>query len=134
MTPLIATHALFAGTACVIGLFVFVNKKGTGMHRWAGRFFVLCMLVASITAFWIREINDGQFSLIHLLIPFTIGSIGWAIFSIRRFAVNKDKKWYAWHRNTMISLYIGACVIAGGFTFLPGRQMNKWLMQLLFGA
>lgn len=65
-------------------IFLFVNKKGSPMHRRAGRCFVLYMLAASITAFWIREINDGQFSLIHLLIPFTIGSIGWAVCSIRR--------------------------------------------------
>jgi uncharacterized membrane protein len=34
------------------------------------------------------------------------------------------------HRSTMIGLYVGALVIAGLFTFVPGRIMHK----VLFGG
>jgi uncharacterized membrane protein len=33
------------------------------------------------------------------------------------------------HRKSMISLYIGACLVAGLFTLLPGRFLGDLLWQ-----
>jgi len=33
------------------------------------------------------------------------------------------------HRKCMQSLYFSACIVAGGFTFLPGRYLGNLLWQ-----
>ena len=43
------------------------------------------------------------------------------------------KRDFATHRITMQSLYIGACVIAGGFTLLPSRYLGNLLWREWLG-
>ena len=38
------------------------------------------------------------------------------------------------HRKAMRSLYIGACLLAGLFTLLPGRFLGRLLWQHALGA
>ena len=121
---LIVTHTAFALAAVPVGVYIFLNKKGTARHKLAGRFWVALLTIVSMSAMPIQSINSGHYSLIHLFIPFTIGSLMYSIWSIRRFKVTCLQKYRYAHMYSMIGVYVGALLIAGAFTLLPGRFLN----------
>ena len=55
---------------------------------------------------------------IHLLIPITFISLYRAFVYVLQGNIKG-------HRKTMQTLYISACVVAGGFTLLPTRYLGK---------
>ena len=66
----------------------------------------------------------GSFGLIHLLIPVTLGMLVMAfVYLARRNVVG--------HRKMMQRTYIGACVVAGVFTLLPGRFLGHTVWSAL---
>jgi uncharacterized membrane protein len=82
------------------------------------------MLVVSISALFIHTIRLwGPWSPIHLLAIFTLVMLPIAVWRAHRHDVEH-------HRRAMISLFTGALVIAGIFTFLPGRIMHA----VVFGS
>jgi uncharacterized membrane protein len=115
----IRVHALAAMAAFPLGLLQFAAPKGTLPHRTIGRIWVGLMAVVALSSFWIHEIRQfGDFSLIHLLSIFTLVSLPVAVLAAHRHDV-------AQHRRVMIGIFIGALVIAGAFTLLPGRIMSR---------
>lgn len=122
--PLIASHALAAIGALLLGALQFLAPKGTLNHRIAGYIWVVLMLWIASSSFGIHKLQlFGPFSPIHLLSIFAIVSIIPAVWAARK----KDIKV---HRKAMISLYFYALVVSGLFTFLPDRIMNR----VLFGG
>ena len=121
---LIVTHTAFALAAVPVGIYIFLNKKGTARHKLAGRFWVALLTIVSMSAIPIQSVNPGHNSLIHLLIPFTIGSLIYSIWNIRRFKVTRLQKYRYAHMYSMIGVYVGALLIAGAFTLLPGRLLH----------
>lgn len=116
---MIQAHIVFAVLAFLIGIVLFAGKKGRLMHRVLGWTFVVCMVGIVVTAWNIRMINPGGFSFIHyIFIPLTVVSVVIGLVAARLGRVR-------YHRQAMIGLYAGALVIAGGFTFLPGRAMHE---------
>jgi uncharacterized membrane protein len=84
------------------------------------------MLVTATSAIFIRagiKPNFAGFSPIHLLILVVYGSL---FFAFRFLAQGNIRL----HRITMRNTYIGACIVTGAFTLLPGRLMH----QLVFGS
>ena len=76
------------------------------------------MFVVAVSSFFIHEIRLwGPFSPIHLLSVFTLIMLPLAVLRARRHDVAK-------HRRAMTGLFIGALVVAGAFTLLPGRIMH----------
>jgi len=132
LTPLIAVHMTAALGAVVLGPFALWTRMGSTqrpwLHRAMGYAYVTLMLVAAFSACFIRDFNLPNlhgFTAIHLLIPVTLVSL-WVAF---RALARKD---IVTHRITMQSLYVCACVIAGGFTLLPSRYLgnliwHEWL-------
>jgi uncharacterized membrane protein len=59
----------------------------------------------------------GPFSPIHLLSLFTLAMLPLAVLHARNHRVER-------HRKAMTSIFVGALVIAGAFTLLPGRVMH----------
>jgi uncharacterized membrane protein len=59
----------------------------------------------------------GPWSPIHLLSILVLVTLPLAVLHARRHDI-------AQHRIAMLMLFTGALVIAGGFTFLPGRIMH----------
>ena len=114
-------HAFFALIAVPAGLYIFLTKKGTSAHKFVGRFWVAVLMIVSVTAIFIQEIIPGQFSLIHLLIPWTIASLIYSIWSIRKFKETKLIRYKHGHMYSMIGVYVGALIVAGAFTLMPGR-------------
>ena len=59
----------------------------------------------------------GPWSPIHLLAIFTLATLPLAVVHARRHRVDR-------HRNAMTAIFVGALVIAGLFTLMPGRIMH----------
>lgn len=121
LAPLLAAptvmqlHALAALTALAAGLTVLVMRKGTARHRSVGWVFVLGMAVTALSSAFIT--SDGHYSAIHLLSVLTIVNLPYAIIMRRRGNIPG-------HRAAMLWLFAGLAV-AGAFTLMPGRIMNK---------
>jgi uncharacterized membrane protein len=128
-TLILSLHAFPGLLALILGSIVLLSKKGTKTHKRRGYIWLGLMLLLSLTAVFIQEINPGSYSLIHLLIPWTIFSIIFGIYAIKKFKVTKNKVWRNLHQWTMIGLFFGALVIAGAFTLMPGRMLN----EIMFG-
>ena len=115
--PVILVHAFAAMGAFALGIVQLSAPKGTFPHRTIGWIWVALMAVIALSSFFIHGIKlVGPFSPIHLLSIFTLIMLPLAVLSARRHNVRK-------HRSAMIAIFIGALVIAGAFTFIPGRIM-----------
>jgi uncharacterized membrane protein len=126
---IIYMHAFFALTAVPFRMYIFLTKKGTKKHKLFGRIWVGWLVIISLTAIFIQEITLGEYSFIHLLIPLTMGSLIYSIWSIKKFKKTKLQKYKQSHMSSMIGLYVGALILAGAFTLLPGRLFY----EILFG-
>lgn len=127
LTPLIAVHATAAIAAVATGPVALWARRGAlqrpRLHRAFGYAWVTLMIIAAVSALFIRDFrlpNIGGYTPIHLLIPVTLGSLVVAFVALARGQI-------AVHRSTMQSLYVGACLVAGAFTLLPGRLMGRLL-------
>ena len=132
LTPLVAVHMTTALAAVATGPVALWARKGRAqhprLHRAFGYAWVTLMLVAAASALFIRDFelpNIAGYTAIHLLIPVTFAML----FTAFWFLAHKN---ISGHRKTMQGLYLGACVVAGGFTLLPGRYLghlvwSQWL-------
>ena len=117
--PAIPLHAFAAMAAFGLGLVQFAAPKGTLPHRAIGWIWVGLMAMVAISSFWIHQIRLlGPWSPIHLLSIFTLIIVPVAVWRAHRHDVTG-------HRLTMIFTFTGALVIAGLFTFVPGRIMHS---------
>ena len=117
-TPVIVTHAIAALGAMALGAWLLQSRKGQRAHRIGGWLWVLCMATVAGLSFAIR--GPGGFSWIHGLSVFTLVSLVMGVLAARAHKVKA-------HRLYMISLYVGALVITGLFTLLPGRLIGRAL-------
>ena len=116
--PAIPVHAFAAMAAFALGIVQFAAPKGTLPHRTVGWIWVSLMAVVAASSFWIHEIRLlGPWSPIHLLSIFTLIMLPIGVWRARRHRI-------ADHRRIMSLIFVGALVIAGLFTFVPGRIMH----------
>jgi len=112
--------------AFVLGTISFLLKKGTKTHKYIGRVYMLLMLfTAIVTLFMPAYVGPklfNHFGWIHSFSLLTIYTVPTAYTAIKRGDVKA-------HKGKMIGLYIGAILVAGAFTFMPGR----YIYQLFFG-
>src|SRR5712672_2546078 len=117
--PAIPLHAFAAMAAFVLGIVQFAAPKGTLPHRTLGWIWVGLMALVAISSFWIHQIRlVGPWSPIHLLSIFTLVMLPLAVWKAHTHQV-------AAHRRIMIFTFLGALVIAGLFTLVPGRIMHR---------
>lgn len=108
--------------AFFIGTLLLLIRKGTVFHKRAGRVFMILMIVtAAIALFMPAHVGSrflGHFGWIHSFCVITLISapFGW-------YAAVKGN--IRGHQINMILLYFGALIIAGGFTFVPGRYLHE---------
>lgn len=109
-------HLLAALSAFILGLMQFILPKGTGLHRTTGWIWVVLIATAAVSSLFIRMVNHGAFSFIHILSGWTLVVLPMAIYAARRGDIAK-------HRGRMTGLFIGGLVVAGTLAFMPGRLM-----------
>lgn len=115
-TPVILVHTFAALAALALGGAMFLARKGTFLHRVAGRSWVALMLAVAISSFWIK--SSGSFSWIHGLSVSVLVLLAVLVFLAitRRISA---------HRRLATGLYAGALVITGAFTLLPYRLLGR---------
>lgn len=110
-------------TALVLGVVQLTAPKGTLPHRTIGWIWVVLLATIAISSFWIHSIRLwGPFSPIHLISIFVLIMLPMGVLAAHRHQVPQ-------HRRRMTGIFYGGLVIAGLFTFLPGRIMHA----VLFG-
>ena len=106
----------------VIGTILLIIKKGTKIHVLFGRVYMILMMVtAVITLFMPAHVGSrilNHFGWIHSFSFLTIYIVPTAYLAIKKGNVKS-------HKRKMILLYFGAIIIAGGFTFVPGRYLHE---------
>ncbi len=112
----IRLHIAAALTAFLVGAVLLAGVKGTQLHKTLGWVWVAAMLTTALGSFFIRTINPGHWSFIHFLSGWVSVATPMAVVAIRRKNVRL-------HRRLMTGLFVGGLVIAGAFTFVPGRLM-----------
>ncbi|MDX6747448.1 DUF2306 domain-containing protein [Polaribacter sp. PL03] len=118
---LMYAHLITVVPCVFIGAYLLSVKKGTPFHRSLGKIYMLLMMITAIITLFMPAYVGPQFlnhfGCIHLFSFLTLYSIPTAIIAIRKKQIKK-------HKLKMIFLYVGAIVIAGGFTFTPGRYLH----------
>jgi len=123
-TPFVYAHLATVLPAFAIGTYVMLARKGSKNHRLLGKIYMLLMLATAIIALFINaEVGPkflGHFGFIHLFSVMVLYNVPNAYFA----AIRHDHRA---HAISMIGLYIGGLLIAGGFTLMPGRLIHTWL-------
>jgi uncharacterized membrane protein len=118
---LVQLHAAAALPAVGLGAWQLAAPKGSLPHRRIGWLWVGLMAVVALSSFGITGVRGaGSLSWIHGLSLFTLAMLPLVVWHARRSRL-------AAHRWSMLALFLGALVVTGGFTLLPGRIMG-WVM------
>ncbi len=115
----VAVHLMSVLPAVPLGLYILLTRKGGARHRLLGRIWMGLMVSTALSALFIRQINQGGFSWIHVFVPVTLVSAWAAIASARAGRI-------AQHRRRLVGMFLGAMVVPGLFAFAPGRVMAIW--------
>lgn len=109
-------HVVAALSAFFIGLTLLLAPKGFRLHKTLGWGWVIAMAVTAVSSFFITGLMGTMYSPIHAISAWTMIGLPFGVAAARRKQIKK-------HRQQMTGMFIGAMVIAGLFTFLPGRLM-----------
>ncbi len=127
MYETLRTIHLIAVIPCMaMGVYlIYFSKKGANLHRGIGGTYMILMLIQAIVSLGMNARVGPQFlnhfGWIHLLSFLTIYTVPKSYFYLRQGNFKA-------HARSMLLLFWGGLVIAGGFTLVPGR----FLHQLLF--
>lgn len=119
----IQIHMVAAIIALGLGITMYTRRKGTPSHKLIGKLFLALMLITATSAIFIRLINDGSFSWIHIFVPVTFYAAWETVYYVRKGNIKG-------HKRAVTGLFFGALLIPGFLSFLPGRTM--WVM--VFGG
>lgn len=124
---LMFSHLATVVPCIFLGAYLLLATKGGLLHRILGVVYMSLMLITAIIALFI-EAQVGprlfnHFGYIHLFCILVFWTVPTAFLAIKKGKVKI-------HQRKMILLYVGAIILAGGFTLMPGRYLNS----LFFGA
>ena len=119
----IKVHLAFAVVALGLGTAMMTSRKGARFHRIAGWIWAIMMLVVAGSSLFITSLTPGHWSWIHILSGWTLVAVPLGLLFARRHSVKN-------HRRFMAGTFFGGLLIAGAFTFVPGRLM--W--DMFFGG
>ena len=112
----IQIHLFVVVPAIFLGLFNIVLKKGSLFHKANGLLWVVLMLLASISSFFIMP--SGSLSWLHLFAIIVIFSVVSGVIAILQ--GNKRR-----HVRFMVGAYIGTVISAFFAVFVEGRLLNS---------
>lgn len=113
-------HMLAALTALALTPVILWTRRGTRGHRVLGYVWLAAMALTAAASFAVQQIRPGHFSLIHLLSIGTLTALPLVVVYARRGQHHS-------HRQAVRGLVVGALLVAGAFTLLPGRILGRWL-------
>lgn len=113
---IIQLHIAAAVLALGIGTALLIGTKGRTLHKVMGWTWVVSMATVAVSSLFIQSIHPGRYSWIHLLSGWTIVALPMAVAAIKRRNIRL-------HRRMMTGLFVGGLIVAGAFTFVPGRLM-----------
>lgn len=113
----LATIAIALGLTPVMLL----RRRGDETHRLLGWIWVTAMFLTALDTLFIRGINRGGFSWIHILSVWTMIQVPLIVWTARAHKVAR-------HRSAVRGMVTGALLIAGFFTFLFDRLLGQWLL------
>ena len=127
-TPLLVSHVVAAVTGVLLGAHqVWRRPHGDTRHRVLGRVWVVVMLWTAVTSFWIRHINDGAFSWLHVLSVVTLVTVTLGVVNARRGNIQA-------HRGNMVGSWLGAVGAMLAATAIPGRMIPTYAVAEPGGA
>lgn len=113
---MVKVHVLAAVTAFFVGLILLAGVKGNLMHRTLGYGWVAAMAATAISSFMLFGPIGSFLSLIHALSAWTLIVLPMGVAAARGGKIRA-------HAQRMTGVFTGGMLIAGLFTFLPGRLM-----------
>ena len=121
LNSLMYAHLITVIPCILIGGYLLLAYKGTPIHKLLGKIYMSLMLsTAIITIFLPANVGPqllDYFGWIHLFTVLTLWTVPTAYIAIRKRNIKA-------HKRKMILLYVGAILIAGGFTLVPGRYLH----------
>ena len=116
---LVRLHVAAALAAIPLGAAQFLLPKGDPRHRAMGWAWVVLMAVAAASALGITgRAGAGRWSWIHGMVALVALMLPLAVLAARSGHIRR-------HRGTMLGLYLGALLVTGAFTLMPGRIMHR---------
>ena len=133
-TVLIATHAVAATLAAVLGGYLVLRRrKGDLLHRRTGRVWMVTMYFVAFSSFGIKRLDPGHFTWIHGLSAWTIFSLSMALWAAATHRVDQHRQWVV---GTYLGL-LGAGIAAMAFPqrMVPQTAVHHplWLVLGVFG-
>ncbi len=116
VSPVIKIHLFTALGALGLGAVLMVVRKGRTFHRVAGWAWVSLVATVAGSSIFITQLNNGKWSLIHLLTAWTLLVLPLAVIAAKRHKVVA-------HRKTMMGLFYGGFAINLIIAFMPGRLL-----------
>ena len=114
-------HLITVVPCVFIGAYLLSVKKGTPFHKLLGKLYMSLMVITAVITLFMPAYVGPQFlhhfGYIHLFSILTLYSVPTAIIAVKKGQIKK-------HKFKMIFLYVGAIIIAGGFTLSPGRFLH----------
>jgi uncharacterized membrane protein len=116
VSPVLQAHIAGALLSFAIGTALLLGVKGRTFHRVLGYSWVATMSVTAVSSLFLTGLNGDSYSFIHLLSGWTVIVLPMGLAAARRRDIKK-------HSKEMTGLFMGGMLIAGLFSFLPGRLM-----------
>lgn len=123
--PVVYVHLFAAISAMMIGAMQLLRPKGTGTHRAVGWIWATLMMTVAVSSLWIPAFL--HFGWIHLFTLLVLIMLPVALWRARHGNIEG-------HRKAMRGLYFGGLIIAGIFTFLPGRLLGNLVWKGCWGC
>jgi uncharacterized membrane protein len=116
-TPLLALHVAGAAVAVPLGAWNLLRRtRGDRVHRRIGYAWAALMAWVAISSFWIRELNDGSLSGIHVLSAVTLVTLTLGIVA----GVRRRPRL---HRGMMTGSYVGLLIAGALAAVVPVRAL-----------
>jgi uncharacterized membrane protein len=119
----VVAHLSTVLLALPLGVSQLVLPKGTFRHKTVGWIWVVLMTATALVSFAIHGINPHGLSWIHIFSVVTLLGTPQIVFYARTGRVEA-------HRGAVLGLMLGGLVIAGVFTFVPGRALGQLVFRL----
>jgi len=120
VTATIWLHLTTIMVAVALTPVMLLRRRGNRSHRMLGWVWVTAMLATAASSFFVRNVNSGGFSFIHILSVWTLVQVPLIVWTARNRKV-------AGHRRAVRGMVTGALLVAGLFTFPFDRLLGHWL-------